>query len=175
MTSHLRNFLIGVLLGIVVWVLAVAMVVAITEYCRVENSNMESHIASSGLKVRYANTITATTTAVRYDPRASIRGNGGVDGGDRQEKEVILYLAEVFDDPAGLDWANCVVSCESGGSTDAYNPLGYYGLFQFDTSTYYANGGTDIWDWREMIRIAKKLYDKGEQSWRWPVCDKKCQ
>lgn len=37
------------------------------------------------------------------------------------------------------DWA--CIQCESGGDPQAWNPNGYWGLFQFDYQTWVAHGG----------------------------------
>jgi len=36
---------------------------------------------------------------------------------------------------------SCVISRESGGNPDAWNPNGHYGLYQFSAGTWAANGG----------------------------------
>lgn len=61
-----------------------------------------------------------------------------------------------------------VMSCESGGNALAYNPSGASGLFQFMPSTYYGNGGHDIWNGYEQIEIAAKMFANG-QARQW-VC-----
>jgi uncharacterized protein YabE (DUF348 family) len=41
----------------------------------------------------------------------------------------------------GLNWA-ALAKCESGGNAQAYNPAGYYGLYQFSKSTWASVGGS---------------------------------
>jgi uncharacterized protein YabE (DUF348 family) len=41
----------------------------------------------------------------------------------------------------GLNWA-ALARCESGGNARAYNPAGYYGLYQFAKSTWASVGGS---------------------------------
>jgi uncharacterized protein YabE (DUF348 family) len=41
----------------------------------------------------------------------------------------------------GLNWA-ALAKCESGGNARAYNPAGYYGLYQFSKSTWAGVGGS---------------------------------
>lgn len=43
--------------------------------------------------------------------------------------------------PAG-SFQQCVISRESGGSSQVMNSTGHYGLYQFDYSTWTANGGS---------------------------------
>lgn len=186
MMRHLRNFLIGTLLGITVWVGSGVMLVVITEYCWKDEQtrNMENHITSLGVsydnrnisndvgnntrisscwsigdswrfdnalevsEVNYANTITATITSKRAPTRSEI------------EAEINLVFGS-------NDWGHRVVLCESRYDWLAYNEMsGASGLYQFLETTYYANGGTDIWDWREQILVAKKMFDNG-QAYQW--------
>lgn len=62
-----------------------------------------------------------------------------------------------------------VASCESGLNPSAYNPAGYYGLFQFDQSTWAANGYGSIYDPVAQSRTAARLIAAGQSS-RWPNC-----
>jgi uncharacterized protein YabE (DUF348 family) len=41
----------------------------------------------------------------------------------------------------GLNWT-ALAKCESGGNPQAYNPAGYYGLYQFSKSTWASVGGS---------------------------------
>jgi uncharacterized protein YabE (DUF348 family) len=41
----------------------------------------------------------------------------------------------------GLNWG-ALAKCESGGNPQAYNPAGYYGLYQFSKSTWASVGGS---------------------------------
>ena len=70
-----------------------------------------------------------------------------------------------------LNWA-ALADCESSGNPDAYNPAGYYGLYQFSISTWRSVGGsgtpTDYGSAEQTYR-AKLLY-KREGSNPWPVC-----
>lgn len=71
----------------------------------------------------------------------------------------------------GPNWRG-LAQCESGGNPNAYNPAGYYGLYQFSVSTWHAVGGrglpTDYGYW-EQTKRAWKLY-RGSGSAPWPVC-----
>jgi hypothetical protein len=62
-----------------------------------------------------------------------------------------------------------VAVCESGLSTGAYNAAGYYGLFQFDESTWASYGYGSIYDPTAQARTAARLIAAG-QSERWPNC-----
>ena len=48
----------------------------------------------------------------------------------------VRYWAQAY----GLnpDWMWNIALCESGGDPYAYNAAGYYGVFQFDTTTFYS-------------------------------------
>jgi soluble lytic murein transglycosylase-like protein len=62
-----------------------------------------------------------------------------------------------------------VAECESGLNTRAYNSAGYYGLFQFDETTWSAYGYGSIYDPVAQARTAARLLAAGESS-RWPNC-----
>ncbi|GAB3285263.1 ubiquitin-like domain-containing protein [Kineosporia babensis] len=74
----------------------------------------------------------------------------------------------------GLNWA-ALAECESGGNPKAVNPAGYYGLYQFSTSTWASVGGSgnpaDASS-AEQTKRAKILYNKAGAG-QWPVCGKK--
>lgn len=88
--------------------------------------------------------------------------------------EIKSYIQEIFVDEKGVAWANCIAYCESRYDAYAENPLGYYGLFQFNPGTYKSCGGVDLWDWRGQVRAAKCMYDSGRQN-EFPVCNSKCK
>jgi soluble lytic murein transglycosylase-like protein len=62
-----------------------------------------------------------------------------------------------------------VASCESGLDPGAVNPVGYYGLFQFDQTTWAAYGYGSIYDPAAQARTAARLLAAGQTS-RWPNC-----
>jgi uncharacterized protein YabE (DUF348 family) len=70
-----------------------------------------------------------------------------------------------------LNWY-ALAGCESGHNPQAYNPKGYYGLYQFSLSTWHGVGGqgtpTD-WSSNEQTYRAKLLYLRRGSS-PWPVC-----
>jgi len=72
---------------------------------------------------------------------------------------------------SGPNW-KALARCESGGSPNAVNPAGYYGLYQFSLSTWRAVGGkgnpTDYGYW-EQTKRAWILY-KGSGRSPWPYC-----
>ncbi|GLY28716.1 resuscitation-promoting factor [Kineosporia sp. NBRC 101731] len=72
-----------------------------------------------------------------------------------------------------LNWA-ALAECESGGNPKAVNPAGYYGLYQFSTSTWAAMGGSgnpaDASSSEQTYR-AKLLYQQSGAG-QWPVCGK---
>lgn len=62
------------------------------------------------------------------------------------------------------NWLKYVMHKESGcNAGNNRNPI-YKGLFQFLPSTYYANGGTDIWNGHEQMRIALHMARSGSCS-----------
>jgi soluble lytic murein transglycosylase-like protein len=81
--------------------------------------------------------------------------------------EIIYAAAAEF----GLegDYLLSVASCESDLDPGAANPVGYYGLFQFDWQTWAAYGYGSIWDPVAQARTAARLLAAG-QSERWPHC-----
>ncbi len=67
------------------------------------------------------------------------------------------------------DYLLSVAECESSLDPSAYSPAGYYGLFQFDQSTWAAYGYGSIYDPVAQARTAARLIAAG-QSERWPNC-----
>lgn len=71
----------------------------------------------------------------------------------------------------GLNWG-ALAQCESGGNPRAVNPAGYYGLYQFAVSTWYAVGGSgnpvDASP-SEQTHRAMLLYQRAGSS-PWPTC-----
>jgi soluble lytic murein transglycosylase-like protein len=81
--------------------------------------------------------------------------------------EIISSAAAEF----GLDggYLLSVASCESGLDPSAVNAVGYYGLFQFDETTWAAYGYGSIYDPVAQARTAARLLAAGQTS-RWPNC-----
>jgi soluble lytic murein transglycosylase-like protein len=67
------------------------------------------------------------------------------------------------------DYLMGVAICESGLDPGATNAVGYYGLFQFDQTTWAAYGYGSIYDPLAQARTAARLLAAGETS-RWPNC-----
>lgn len=71
----------------------------------------------------------------------------------------------------GLNWG-ALAACESGGNPRAVNGAGYYGLYQFALSTWYAVGGSgnpiDATPEEQTYR-AQVLYQRSGAG-QWPVC-----
>jgi soluble lytic murein transglycosylase-like protein len=64
-------------------------------------------------------------------------------------------------------WMVSIARCESGLRPTALNPRGpYIGLFQFLTSTFTHNGGTNIYDPTDQSNIAAKMLAHG-QAHQW--------
>ncbi len=76
--------------------------------------------------------------------------------------------AAMYNVPA--DKLSKLMYCESGGRVDAVNGGLYYGLFQFNKSTWAATayGSIDILDPRAQVLAAASLWS--QRSWRWPAC-----
>ncbi|WP_435109626.1 ubiquitin-like domain-containing protein [Nocardiopsis synnemataformans] len=76
---------------------------------------------------------------------------------------------------AGLNW-QALARCESGGDPGAVNSAGgYYGLYQFSTTTWASVGGGGLpsdASPAEQTRRAQQLYDSVGGDWRsqWPHC-----
>jgi hypothetical protein len=71
----------------------------------------------------------------------------------------------------GLNWA-ALAGCESGGNPRAVNPAGYYGLYQFDVTTWRSVGGSGLPHQAsagEQTYRAKLLYMSRGRS-PWPNC-----
>jgi Transglycosylase-like domain/G5 domain len=71
----------------------------------------------------------------------------------------------------GLNWA-ALAGCESGGNPRAVNPAGYYGLYQFDVTTWRSVGGSGMPHQAsagEQTYRAKLLYMSRGRS-PWPNC-----
>ena len=60
----------------------------------------------------------------------------------------VVAIIEAAATRAGVDgdYLVSMAECESGFDPRAYNSAGYYGLFQYDESTWEANGEGSIWD-----------------------------
>jgi len=62
-------------------------------------------------------------------------------------------------------WLLRVAMCESGLNPGAYNAFsGASGLFQFMPSTFYGNGGRDLWSAYQQADIAATMFAAGESS-----------
>ena len=75
---------------------------------------------------------------------------------------------------AKLNW-KALAKCESGNRPRAVNPAGYYGLYQFNKSTWRSVGGKGMphkASRGEQTKRAQKLYVKRGAK-PWPVCGRK--
>ncbi len=74
-----------------------------------------------------------------------------------------------------LDW-DAMAQCEATGNPKAYNPAGpYYGLYQFDLSTWRSVGGSGLptqASAAEQTYRAQLLYLERGGASAWPVCGK---
>jgi len=67
------------------------------------------------------------------------------------------------------DYLLAVAQCESALNPSAVNSVGYYGLFQFDETTWSAYGYGSIYDPVAQAYTAARLIAAGQTS-RWPNC-----
>ena len=67
------------------------------------------------------------------------------------------------------EWLVSIAQCESTLNPNAYNPAGYYGLFQYDQTTWAAYGYGSIYDPVAQARTTAELLAAGQSS-RWPNC-----
>lgn len=82
-------------------------------------------------------------------------------------ESIITQAAAEF----GLDpgYLISVATCESNLNPYAVNSVGYYGLFQFDQTTWASYGFGSIYDATAQARTAARLISAGQTS-RWPNC-----
>lgn len=102
-----------------------------------------------------------TQTQAQAEAQAAAPDSGG------SISEVISSAAAEFGLDAG--YLLGVASCESGLDPGAVNSVGYYGLFQFDETTWAAYGYGSIYDPVAQARTAARLLAAGHTS-RWPNC-----
>lgn len=80
----------------------------------------------------------------------------------------IIYAAAAEFGVSG-DWMVAIATCESTLDPNAYNPAGYYGLFQYDQTTWAEFGYGSIYDPVAQARTTAELLAMGQSS-RWPSC-----
>jgi soluble lytic murein transglycosylase-like protein len=103
-----------------------------------------SESAASALRFkRKVFRVRPTPTPSQRPERSETDANDAPEDGD-SISEIIYAAAAEF----GLDgdYLMSVASCESGLDPGAVNPVGYYGLFQFDEQTWAAYGYGSIYD-----------------------------
>jgi len=65
------------------------------------------------------------------------------------------------------NWLKRVMKCESMCRSWAKNSTSEAsGLMQFMPSTFHGNSGVNIWDGREQLEVALRMYRNG-QAWQW--------
>lgn len=68
----------------------------------------------------------------------------------------------------GAYWLFATAACESSFNPWAYNPSsGVSGLFQFEPSTFYWQGGSSLWSVWEQSYVAAKMFANGLASHFW--------
>lgn len=80
----------------------------------------------------------------------------------------IIYAAAAEFGVSG-DWMVAIAECESTLNPNAHNPAGYYGLFQYDQTTWAEFGYGSIYDPVAQARTTAELLAAGQSS-RWPSC-----
>ncbi|MFN2594724.1 MAG: transglycosylase SLT domain-containing protein [Actinomycetota bacterium] len=116
--------------------------------------------SASSTSATTAPTTTVSTPQAVTTTAAPVYASGSISG-------IIAQAAGEF----GLSpsYLISVATCESDLDTHAYNAAGYYGLFQFDQTTWSAYGYGSIYDPVAQSRTAARLLAAGESS-RWPNC-----
>lgn len=93
--------------------------------------------------------------------------------------EIVSEIANEFSDVPKADLVRAIniAFCESGIRTDAYNfntnATGDHSIFQINDVHTKTFGGKFKEDWRENIRVARKIYDRHSQSFSAWVCNRK--
>lgn len=132
-----------------------------------------------GLSVARAGEVRVTN--ISFQPKAEllsvrVRQSEGSQGSEnstasptpaRPIEEIIIRAAEEF----GLSRSYLldVAMCESSLNPYAFNPAGYYGLFQFGQMTWAEFGYGSIYDPVAQARTAARLLAEGHHR-RWPNC-----
>lgn len=124
-------------------------------------ANNSDDVTLGGLAKIATESATSTPAPITPEPEPSLS--------DKQE--VMSYILEVFGDDA--DRAIWIAKCESGLRKDAINPNNPngttdYGVFQINSVHLKKRGDKFTNDWRENVRVAKKIFD--EQGFRPWVC-----
>jgi soluble lytic murein transglycosylase-like protein len=103
---------------------------------------------------------TPAPTATATEPAPPVAPEGSI--------EAIIYAAaaEFGIEPGYL---LAIAQCESDLDPYAQNAVGYYGLFQYDYSTWSAYGYGSIYDPTAQARTTAELLAAGQTS-RWPNC-----
>jgi soluble lytic murein transglycosylase-like protein len=108
----------------------------------------------------------------RHQPGSTSRAGGeGTEGSAPAAGGSIPKIISSAAAEFGLDggYLLSVATCESGLDPSAVNAVGYYGLFQFDETTWAAYGYGSIYDPIAQARTAARLLAAGQTS-RWPNC-----
>ena len=121
-----------------------------------------------------------TLAAVRaFQAREGLTGSGVVDKltwralpkAKRASRSEARDEAHASTGVEGLNWA-ALARCEAGGNPKAYNPAGYYGLYQFNLGTWRGVGGEGLptqASAEEQTYRAQILYTRRGAS-PWPNC-----
>ena len=99
-------------------------------------------------------------------PVAIVRPAVVVPASKTQIQAIILAAAARYG--ANGDQMVRVAMCESGLNPLARNSSGASGLFQFMPSTFYGNGGHNLWDPTDQANVAARMFAAG-QAYQW-VC-----
>jgi soluble lytic murein transglycosylase-like protein len=112
------------------------------------------------VEARVASPTSEATPAETEEAEAAAPAEGSMEA-------IITSAAGEF----GLDpgYLISVAVCESNLNPSAVNSVGYYGLFQFDQTTWASYGYGSIYDPTAQARTAARLISAGQTS-RWPNC-----
>jgi hypothetical protein len=134
-----------------------------------DNKDLIATEGSSGLRTRLATPTPgdAVVDVAKADTKILLPPLPAATPSSEAIVAVILAAAVEF----GLDggYLLSIAECESHLNPTAYNPAGYYGLFQFDRDTWAAHGYGSIYDPEAQARTAAELLAAGHHS-RWPNC-----
>jgi soluble lytic murein transglycosylase-like protein len=102
------------------------------------------------------------------EPSTDTSAQGAVPAASGGSITDIIYTAAAEFGVSG-DWMVSIAECESGLNPGAYNPAGYYGLFQYEQGLWAGSGYGSIYDPVAQARTTARLLSLGQSS-RWPNC-----
>jgi soluble lytic murein transglycosylase-like protein len=134
---------------------------------RFQRGLLDARLTPSPSPTSTSTTSTSSSTTVVAQAPASAAPAAPAPAPAGSVSQIIYSAADEFG--LGGSYLLSVASCESGLNPNAYNSAGYYGLFQFDQTTWGAYGYGSIYDPTAQARTAARLLAAGQSS-RWPNC-----